>query len=64
MASSTGPVTNDIAQVEINHPGYEPMSAVIGYPPFDTPPTLDDLAIQLHEAVNDIVMAIRKAGPK
>lgn len=59
-----GPITTDIAQVEINHPGYAAMSAVIGFPPFDAPPTIDALAIQLHEAVNELVMEIRKAGPK
>lgn len=61
---SKGPITTDIAQIEINHPGYDPISGVIGYPPFDTPPTIDSLAIALHETINELIMVLRKAGPK
>lgn len=59
-----GPAARRTAVIEISHPGYVTMSGEIGYPEGDTPMTLDDLAIQTHELVNDIIMAIRKKGPQ
>lgn len=56
-----GPEVETIGQVEIAVPGWYPMSGVIGHLPNETI-ELDDVAIQLHELVNDLVMAVRKRG--
>jgi hypothetical protein len=58
-----GPKKIRVAGIEIAHPGYPVMSGELAYPLGDLPPTLDETAIQLHELVNDLIMAIRKAGP-
>jgi hypothetical protein len=58
-----GPETIAVAQVEIALPGYSPMSGTVDFIPGETPPKLDEVAIQLHSLVNDIVMSIRKGHP-
>lgn len=52
-----------IAQVEIAIPGYPAMNGQIAYVEGEQVPKLDDVAIQLHSLVNDIVMSIRKNKP-
>lgn len=56
-----GPHAEIIAQVEIAVPGYTAVSGQIGQVPGEII-ELDDVAIQLHQLVNDIVMTIRKRG--
>lgn len=58
-----GPAATVIAQVEIALPGYPAMSGVLGVEPGQPMPELDQLAIQLHELVNDLRMHIVKKGP-
>lgn len=55
--------TKVIAQVEIAIPGYPAMNGTVDYLETEKPPSLDEVAIQLHSLVNDIVMSIRKNRP-
>jgi len=59
----TGPETERLVVVEIAHPGYRPLSAEIAIPVGAVPGSLDDLAIETHQLVNELVQAIRKEGP-
>lgn len=59
-----GPKATRIVVVEIAHPGYRAMSGEIGFPEGEMPPSLDDIAIQAHGLVNDLIQVIRKAGPR
>lgn len=59
-----GPKATRIAVIEIAHPGYRIMSGEVGFPEGETPPTLDDVAIQIHQLANDLIQAIRKEGPR
>lgn len=52
-----------IAQVEIAIPGYPAFNGTVEYVDGETIPKLDDVAIQLHGIVNDIVVSIRKNKP-
>lgn len=59
-----GPKATRVVVIEIAHPGYKAMSGEIGFPEGGLPPNLDDIAIQAHGLVNDLIQAIRKAGPQ
>ena len=59
-----GPKAKRVVVIEISHPGYKTMSAEIGFPEGETPPTLDDLAIQIHGLTNDLIQEVRKQGPR
>jgi len=52
-----------IAQVEIAIPGYPAMSGTVDYIEGEKAPRLDDVAIQLHDLVNDVVTSIRSNKP-
>jgi hypothetical protein len=58
-----GPKGIIIAQVEIAIPGYPAFSGTVDYIEGEQVPRLDDVAIQLHGIVNDIVMSIRNNEP-
>jgi len=58
-----GPKTERLVVVEIAHPGYATKSAEIAIPVGNFPGSLDDLAIETHQLVNELIQEIRKAGP-
>lgn len=53
------PTNRTIVQIGFDVPGYRPMSAELELPEGQTA-KLDDVAIQAHSLVNDIVQSIRK----
>ena len=59
-----GPATTRTVVIEVSHPGYRTMSAELALPVGDTPTDLDQLAIDAHLLLNDLIMAIRKEGPR
>ena len=59
-----GPKTTRTVVIEVSHPGYRPMSAELALPVGDMPTDLDQLAIDAHLLLNDLIMAIRKEGPR
>lgn len=64
MGKGGGPETTRLGVIEIDHPGYKTMSGEVAMPLFDGVPTLDEVAMQMHELVHDLIEAIRKEGPQ
>lgn len=59
-----GPKVTRVAVVEIAIPNYQVMSAELAYAKGEEESDIDRVAIQLHELVNDLIMAIRMKGKR
>lgn len=63
MSDNTKPHTRLLGMVQIDAPGFEPMAGELAVPVGDGAVGIDAIAIHMHELVNEIVQAIRAAGP-
>ena len=59
-----GPETEPTVIIQVSHPGYRSMVGELSLPVGATPTDLDQLAIDAHLLLNDLIMIIRKEGPR